>query len=1034
MPCLNLTSTIHKKIYKILIDTGATHNYINRKCDSSEKIKIKPIKIKTMHGYSMVDTKKVVRILKKNITFFELEDIQSFDMILGYEGLKVLNAEINFSNMTLTTISSVESIQKINYIIGENNIYKADIDRLMKINNSIGPLPFTDTIEASIRTTNDNPVYVKQYPYPIADNEFVNKEIQKLLHDDIIEKSHSPYNSPIWTVPKKGLDEKGKPKRRMVVDFQKLNAHTVTDRYPIPDVNMTIQNLGKAKYFTTLDLESGFHQIKIKTDDKEKTAFAINGAKYQFKRMPFGLKNAPSIFQRCVDDILRDFVGKFVHVYIDDVLIYSSSEEEHIQHISQVFDVLNKATLKISDEKSKFFQEEVEYLGHIIRHGRITTNPEKIAAIENFPVPQTVKDLRGFLGLTGYYRKFIKGYASIAKPLTLYLRGDNGKVNKKQSKNIKLNLNDSALEAIRILKNYLKEQVELFQPDYSKPFELTTDASNIAIGAVLSQNKQPIHFLSRTLSKTEENYSTNEKELLAIIWSLQKLRNYIYGIADLTIYTDHQSLIYSVSEKNPNTKLKRWKGIIEDFGAKLVYKPGNLNLVADALSRQRINTSTIETAHSAESSSNDIIKTVNQPFNAYTAQFELIEDITNNIETQIYFGNKIRLIIKFKDKDSLLRQMKEVIQPQKIVALHTKFENIYKYGENIKKEFPLVRFIFTPRKLQDVTNLEEQLKLVRVTHERAHRGLRNNIQEISEKYYWPDLNKQAKSFNKKCIACLFGKYERKPIREPLNNSEIPTHVGTHIHMDIYFNDKYTFLVTVDKYSKYTILREIETRNRLYDVMEEVLSNYFPKCERLMTDNEKGFKTEMVNQMCLKYNITKVETPVYRSTANGQVERVNGTITELSRIFTIQNKTRLIEEIFRTVRELNNSIHSVTGLKPRDIFFNQNKYRNSEIIINKLNSASKKVIERLNKGTRHREYKKGDKIMVRITGLRKKSNARYITRIVEEDKGDTVISKEGIKIHKDNIKNYHFSDDENINIPNITRNCTESRRARKRSNN
>lgn len=141
-----------------------------------------------MHGYSMVDTKKVVRILKKNITFFELEDIQSFDMILGYEGLKVLNAEINFSNMTLTTISSVESIQKINYIIGENNIYKADIDRLMKINNSIGPLPFTDTIEASIRTTNDNPVYVKQYPYPIADNEFVNKEIQKLLHDDIIEK------------------------------------------------------------------------------------------------------------------------------------------------------------------------------------------------------------------------------------------------------------------------------------------------------------------------------------------------------------------------------------------------------------------------------------------------------------------------------------------------------------------------------------------------------------------------------------------------------------------------------------------------------------------------------------------------------------------------------------------------------------------------------------------------------------------------------------------------------------------------------
>ena len=183
------------------------------------------------------------------------------------------------------------------------------------------------------------------------------KEISELLKNGIIKPSKSPYNSPIWTVPKKGTDEHGKPKRRMVVDFQNINAQTITDRYPIPDVNMTIQNLGKAKVFSTIDLESGFHQILIKEFDREKTAFAVNGAKYEFVRMPFGLKNAPSIFQRCVDDILREYIGKFAYVYIDDVLIFSSSPEEHIEHV-HVINALHKANMKISDEKSHFFKTQ----------------------------------------------------------------------------------------------------------------------------------------------------------------------------------------------------------------------------------------------------------------------------------------------------------------------------------------------------------------------------------------------------------------------------------------------------------------------------------------------------------------------------------------------------------------------------------------------------------------------------------------------------------------------------------------------------
>lgn len=420
----------------------------------------------------------------------------------------------------------------------------------MRINEQISEtLPFTTTIEATIRTKTEEPIYTKPYPYPYSDKEFVVNEIQKLLDDGIIERSYSPYNAPIWVVPKKGLDLNGKPKRRLVIDFQKLNAHTITDKYPIPDINTTIHNLGRARIFSTIDLQSGFHQISIREEDREKTAFSINHAKFHFIRMPFGLKNAPSIFQRCVNDILDPFIGKFAYVYIDDVLIFSNSLEEHIEHISMIFNALHEANLKISNEKSHFFKSEIEYLGHIIKYQKITVDPEKITTIRNYEVPRTLKQLRSFLGLAGYYRKFIKDFAKITKPLTLHLKSENGLVRAKQSSKVPVTLDKAALEAFDTIKLLLQEQVDLYQPDFNKPFELTTDASNFAIGAVLSQEKHPITFISRTLTATEQNYATNEKEILAIVLSLQKLRNYLYGVANLTIYTDHQSLIYSISEK-----------------------------------------------------------------------------------------------------------------------------------------------------------------------------------------------------------------------------------------------------------------------------------------------------------------------------------------------------------------------------------------------------------------------------------------------------------------------------------------------------
>lgn len=441
-------------------------------------------------------------------------------------------------------------------------------------------------------------------------------------------------------------------------------------------------------------------------------------------------------------------------------------------------------------------------------------------------------------------------------------------------------------------------------------------------------------------------------------------------------------------------------------------------MVADALSRQCINTSTIDTVHSAENSYTEIIKQVKQPFNAYAVQIELVPNKRiNATRTRTIFSNKVRHTINFTNEQNLITELKKILQPNKMTAIHTTRENIYAFSPIIKNTFNTTSFVYTPTKLTDVREEEKQTEIVEKIHNRAHRGYKNNIQEILENYYWPEIKQQCKAFNKKCTPCLYGKYERNPTREPVGDSDIPTEPGQYIHMDIYFNDNKTFLVAIDKFSKYITLREIDSRERMSEKIEEILTNNYPNCTRLMTDNERCLNTPAVNMMCTKYGIKKIETPVYRSTSNGQVERAHSTISELARIFKIQNDTTVTEEIYKTTRELNNTIHTVTGEKPVDILFNKIKY-NKKDIYEKLKKASEKTIERLNKGTKHRTFLPNEQILVKIKGVRKKKDARYIKYIVKEDREDTVLTTRGKIVHKDNIKNYTVNHDDYL--PDITR--------------
>jgi transposase InsO family protein len=380
-------------------------------------------------------------------------------------------------------------------------------------------------------------------------------------------------------VPKKP-DASGKIKLRIVIDFRKLNFLTIGDSFPLPNIAEIHDKLGKATYFTTLDLASGYHQIPMHEKDKKKTAFSTPNGHYEFNRMPFGLKNAPRTFQRAITAALTGLDGIKCLVYLDDVVIYGATLAEHNKRLIEVLQRLRKYRFKLQPDKCEFLRKEVLYLGHIISDNGILPDPANIQAVIKCKTPKRSKDVQTFLGLAGYYRKFIENFSKIAKPLTKLLR-----------KGEKFIWTAEQQMAFETLKEKLTTAPVLNYPDFSQEFLITTDASDYAIGAVLSQGTvgqdRPIAYASRVLNKAEQNYNTTEKELLAIVWAVKHFRPYVYG-TKFKIITDHRPLIWLFNVKDPGSRLIRWRLKLEEYDYEIVHKAGKMNANADALSRNPI--------------------------------------------------------------------------------------------------------------------------------------------------------------------------------------------------------------------------------------------------------------------------------------------------------------------------------------------------------------------------------------------------------------------------------------------------------------
>ena len=396
----------------------------------------------------------------------------------------------------------------------------------------------------------------------------IQRQVQALLDKGYIRESLSPCSVPVLLVPKKDGTW------RMCVDCRAINNITIRYRYPIPRLDDMLDELSGAVIFSKVDLRSGYHQIRMKLGDEWKTAFKTKFGLYEWLVMPFGLTNAPSTFMRLMNEVLRPFIGLFVVVYFDDILIYSKSMKEHLEHLHAIFDALRAARLFGNLDKCDFCTQRVSFLGYVVTPQGIEVDSSKIDAIQSWPMPTTVTQIRSFLGLAGFYRRFVRDFSSIAAPL-----------HELTKKGVPFSWGAAQDEAFTILKDKLTHAPLLQLPDFNKMFELECDASGIGLGGVLLQEGKPVAYFSEKLSGASLNYSTYDKELFALVRTLQTWQHYLWP-REFIIHSDHEALKHIRSQTNLNRRHAKWVEFIESFPYIIKHKNGKDNIIADALSRR----------------------------------------------------------------------------------------------------------------------------------------------------------------------------------------------------------------------------------------------------------------------------------------------------------------------------------------------------------------------------------------------------------------------------------------------------------------
>ncbi len=738
------------------------------------------------------------------------------------------------------------------------------------------------------------------YPMSEEESEVLKEYIDENLKKGFIRSSESPAGYPVLFQKKKDGS------LRLCVDYKKLNEVTIRNSYPIPLITDIIERVKGSNYFTKLDLRSAYNLVRIREGDEYKTAFRTKYGHYEYLVMPFGLKNAPATFQSFINTVFRPFLEKFVILYLDDILIFSKTKEEHHNHVRQVLKKLLENNLFAKLKKCEFDKEKVEFLGYIIDGKGIQTDPKKTEAIREWPTPKCVKDVQRFIGLCNYYRRFVENFANIAKPLHNLTK-----------KNQKFVWSTDCENAFKELKNRLTSTPILLHPDPQKPFIVECDASNYAIGSILSQKDEngklhPVAYYSRSLNNAEINYSITEKELLAIKSAFSTWRHLLLGAKyKVTVYTDHRNLIYTLGGKIGNQRQHRWHLFFQEYNFQLIYRQGRKNGKPDSLSRR------------PDYEKNQISEVKEE----YILDKDKVEEISCFLSITSDFMDKI---IEESKNDEFAIKIYEYFTPFSNKIVKNPYKNMFKFKINNNLIF-YNNLIYIPESMR--------LEILQMYHNKptaGHLGIKRTEEIITRNYWWPRLHFDVVDYVKTCEICARNKINKHKKYDFLRPLDTPDRPWRSLEIDFLCglpkSKGYSvIMVVVDRFSKMIHLIPFKEIPNSKQTAKAFLKNIFKLHglpNEIFTDRGVQFTSSLWTELMKYLKIdSNIATTDHHETI-GQVERNNAFIEQYLRIFTNSPAHNDWFDLLPLVEfAYNNAIHESTKETP--FFINYGFYPPSD---------------------------------------------------------------------------------------------------------
>jgi transposase InsO family protein len=703
-------------------------------------------------------------------------------------------------------------------------------------------------IRHEIRTTGPPIRQPLRRQNPVARVE-ANKLIQEMLDHDVIEPSSSPWASPIVLV------KKSDGSTRFCVDYRLLNDVTYKDAYPLPRIDDTLDSLAGSKYFSTLDLTSGYWQITLAPGSSEKTAFSSAGGLYQFKYMPFGLTNAPATFQRAMEFCLSGLQWEQCLIYLDDVIVFSETFEDHLSRLANVFDRFEKNGLKLKPSKCTFLKKSVKYLGHIVSSEGVSPDPSKISAVDSWPTPKTVKDLRSFLGLASYYRRFVKDFSDLAAPL-----------HQLTSTLVPFEWLDIHDKAFGDLKTRLVTAPVLAFPDFRKQFRLDTDASGVGVGAILTQvidgRERVIAYASRTLNKQEKHYPITEKECLALVFGVKVFRPYLYG-RSFSILSDHDPLCYLRKNKDLSGRLMRWLLKLEQYTYTVIHRPGKKHGNADALSRQ------------PEPATGNCEIIPPDPVLALVGAGSPLESGFSNLDRFIECQHEDKHIF------AIFRNLKfgTPITMDRVGLLRHFDLNRDSYCVRNEMVYFNSLLIVPPKLVSFVLSMCHDDSLS------GHPGVKKTSALIKDRFFWHEMSKDITNYVTSCDSCQRRKRNYNKVYSPLSSmtAERPFQRWA---MDVLqlppstLGYKY-LLVATDYFTRWPVAFPMtnHTAETVAKIFFEKICCMYGVPESVHTDRGAEFQSRLLQELYKLLGVTSTRTTSYHPQGDGLVERLNQTIIE-----------------------------------------------------------------------------------------------------------------------------------------------------------